>query len=145
MDSICYLQPGKVIIELKTTRTTIPLFTKKYIAAVTACRPNVSLYKTVELLLIVNIHNVEFLCALFVSFYSVFENVACVVGARKAREAEIGIWARENANALTSPIFFHSLPSHVRTLVVQVINTSSASWIVLLPKVAQTLWELVRL
>ena len=144
MDSICYLQPGKVIIELKTTRTTIPLFTKKYIAAVTACRPNVSLYKTVELLLIVNIHNVEFLCALFVSFYSVFENVACVVGARKAREAEIGIWARENANALTSPIFFHSLSSHVRTLVVQVINTS-ASWIVLLPKVAQTLWELVRL
>ena len=97
MDSICYLQPGKVIIELKTTRTTIPLFTKKYIAAVTACRPNVSLYKTVELLLlIVNIHNVEFLCALFVSFYSVFENVACVVGARKAREAEIGIWARQN-------------------------------------------------
>lgn len=123
----------------------IPLFTKKYIAAVTAYQQNVSLYKTVELLLlIVNIHNVEFFCALFVSFYSVFENVACVVGAGKAREAEIGIWARENANALTSPMFFHSLSSHVPTLVVQVINIS-ASWIVLLPQVAQTLWELVRL
>lgn len=73
-----------------------------------------------------------------------FENVACVVGAGKAREAEIGIWARENANALTSPMFFHSLSSHVRTLVVKVINIS-ASWIVLLPRVAQTLWELVRL
>ena len=68
-----------------------------------------------------------------------FENVACMVGARKAREAERGIWARENANALTSPIFFHSLSSHVRTLVVQAINTS-ASCVVLLPQVAQTLW-----
>ena len=72
-----------------------------------------------------------------------FENVACVVGARKAREAEIGIWARENANALMSPIFFHSLSSHVRTLVVQAINTSASCDVLLLQ--AQTLWEFVRL